>query len=73
MFPLEHSETYKRVILDKEKRYIDDTDNSLFVVKADYDGVYVHEAEGDCKAYVYYTEIPDLIRVLQEVYNEYNK
>ena len=53
-------------MMDKEKVYLDDTENSLYIEAADEDGLHICEQIGDGKVYVYLSEIPVLIKKLQE-------
>jgi hypothetical protein len=53
----------------KEKHLLDDLQNGIYIEDADEDGVLIAEMEGDMKVYVYYTEIPKLVNILQEVYD----
>jgi len=53
----------------QERRYIDNRENGLYVEAADEDGVHVCESADDNKVYIYFSEIPDLIKILQEYYD----
>ena len=46
---------------------VDDTENSLILSPGDIDGFHICENEGKGKIYVYYSEITNLIKRLQEV------
>ena len=60
-------------MLNKESIIVDDGENGLRIDIADVDGIKIVESDGDHAVYVYYSEIPKLVKGLQEVYNEYKK
>ena len=52
--------------------YIDSSENGLHVDVADSDGVQIVENNGKNVVYVYFSEVPRLIGVLQRMYNSKN-
>ena len=58
---------------DVESEYIDESENGLRVDVADSDGVQIVESNEESVVYVYFSEIPKLIGVLQKLYDINNK
>ena len=58
---------------DVESEYIDESENGLRVDVADSDGVQIVESNEESVVYVYFSEIPKLIGVLQKMYDINNK
>lgn len=51
---------------DMERKELDSDQNGLYLETADEDGIHICEKVGDGKVYVYYSELPSLIKLLQE-------
>ena len=58
-------------MLTKESTFIDDDKNGLRIDKADEDGIQIVEHDNESAVYVYISEIPKLMGVLQEYYDKY--
>ena len=55
----------------KERKNLDEDENGLFLKNVDEDGIQIVEREGGGEVYVYYSEIPDLIKDLEYYKKEY--
>ena len=52
-----------------DSKWIDNSSNGLRVDVADSDGVQIVESNGKNVVYVYFSEIPKLVGVLQKMYD----
>ena len=57
----------KMRILEEPKQITENDPNGLILVPGDMDGFHIAEAEGTGKVYVYYSEVEDVIKGLQEM------
>jgi len=54
---------------DVKCEWVDDSENGLRVDVVDGDGVQIVESNGESVVYVYFSEIPKLICILQKMYD----
>lgn len=55
--------------MNTNSKWIDNSSNGLRVDVADSDGVQIVESNGKNVVYVYFSEIPKLVGVLQKMYD----